>query len=81
MVQWFRGGHSSPKETEVKWNCCDCKKEMKTRLRSNYSYYAILIVEDAQPITYKCKQRGVTESSCESSYSPQGLGQVSQGES
>ena len=25
---------------------------MKTRLRSNYSYYRILIVEDAQPITY-----------------------------
>ena len=30
----------------------DCKKETKTRLGSNYSYYQILIVEDAQPITY-----------------------------
>ena len=27
-----------------------CKVETKTRLRSNYSYYRILIVEDAQPI-------------------------------
>ena len=34
----------------------DCKRETKTRLRSNYSYYAILIVEDAQPITYESKQ-------------------------
>ena len=29
---------------------------MKTRLGSNYSYYQILIVEDAQPITYVCNQ-------------------------
>ena len=27
-----------------------CKVRTKTRLRSNYSYYKILIVEDAQPI-------------------------------
>ena len=33
----------------------NCKSKMKTRLRSNYSYYRILIVEDAQPITYICK--------------------------
>ena len=29
---------------------------MKTRLRCNYSYYWILIVEDAQLITYVRKQ-------------------------
>ena len=34
----------------------DCKNKTKTRLRSNYSYYQILIVEDVQPITYKRKQ-------------------------
>ena len=56
MVLWFRGGHSSPKETEVEWNHLDCKREMKTRLGSNYSYYMILIVEESQPITYRCKQ-------------------------
>ena len=33
----------------------NCKIQTKTRLRSNYSYYRILIVEDAQPITYICK--------------------------
>ena len=32
-------------------------KGTKTRLRSNYSYYRILIVEDAQPIVYERKQR------------------------
>ena len=34
----------------------DCKNMTKTRLRSNYSYYQILIVEDTQPITYAHKQ-------------------------
>ena len=34
----------------------DCKNKTKTRLRSNYSYYQILIVEDAQPIVYVRKQ-------------------------
>ena len=34
----------------------DCKKWTKTRLRSNYSYYQILIVEDTQPITYVREQ-------------------------
>ena len=57
MVQWFRGGRSSPSETEVKRDTMDCKRKMKTRLRSNYSYYRILIVEDTQPIVYRCKQR------------------------
>ena len=59
MVQWFlwfRGGHSSPSETEVERNAVNCKRRMKTRLKSNYSYYAILIVEDVQPITYEDKQ-------------------------
>ena len=56
MVLWFRGGCSGPKETEVEWNHLDCKRETKTRLGSNYSYYAILIVEESQPITYRCKQ-------------------------
>ena len=57
MVLWFRGGRSGPSETEVERNAMDYKKRTKTRLRSNHSYYTILIVEDAQPITYKCKQR------------------------
>ena len=56
MVLWFRGGRSSPKETEVEWNHLDCKREMKTRLRSNYSYYTILIVEEPQLIVYEDKQ-------------------------
>ena len=56
MELGFRGECSSSKETEVERDC-DCKRKMKTRLRSNYSYYRILIVEDAQPIVYKCKQR------------------------
>ena len=57
MVLWFRGGHSSPKVTEVEWNHLDCKKGMKTRLGSNYSYYAILIVEESQPVTNGRKLR------------------------
>ena len=58
MVLWFRGGHSSPKEeTEVEWNHLDCKNRTKTRLRSNYSHYVILIVEESQPVTYEHKQR------------------------
>ena len=56
MVLWFRGGRSSPSETEVERNAMDCKRRMKTRLRSNYSYYTILIVEDTQPIVYEHKQ-------------------------
>ena len=56
MVLWFRGGRSSPSKTEVERNAVNCKREAKTRLRSNYSYYTILIVEDAQPIVYECKQ-------------------------
>ena len=66
-VQWsqwfseFRGERSSSKETEDERKQCDCKRETKTRLRSNYSYYRILIVEDMQPIVYECKQRWVME--------------------
>ena len=56
MVLWFRGGHSGPSETEVERNAMDCKRRTKTRLRSNYSYYTILIVEDAQSIAHKYKQ-------------------------
>ena len=32
-----------------------CKVKMKTRLRSNYSYYRILIVEDVQLIVNMAK--------------------------
>ena len=56
MVQWFRGGHSGPSETEVERNAMDCKRRTKTRLRSNYSYYTILIVEDTQSIAHEYKQ-------------------------
>ena len=34
----------------------DCKIGAKTRLGSNYSYYAILIVEEPQLIVYEDKQ-------------------------
>ena len=47
MVQGFRGGHSSPSETEVERTTVDCKRGAKTRLRSNYSYCTILIVEES----------------------------------
>ena len=49
MILWFRGGCSSPRETEVEWKVVDCKIRVKTRLGSNYSYYVILIVEESQP--------------------------------
>ena len=47
MIQCFKGSeeHSSPSETEVEKETMDCKIEAKTRLRSNYSYYVILIVD------------------------------------
>ena len=61
-VQWFNGsvvqrGCSSPRETEVERETVNCKIRAKTRLGSNYSYYAILIVEESQPIVYGHKQR------------------------
>ena len=46
-VQWSNGGCSSPSETEVERATIDCKIRVKTRLRSNYSYYMILIVEES----------------------------------
>ena len=41
---------SSPNETEDEKNLWDRKRKTKTRLVTNYSYWVILIVEDAQPI-------------------------------
>ena len=55
MVRWFRWGRK-PKLDRGWEGTMNCKNKMKTRLRSNYSYYRILIVEDTQPITYECKQ-------------------------
>ena len=61
--QWLRGSEEGVvAQLDRSWEeTMDCKKWTKTRLRSNYSYYRILIVEDAQPITYVCKQRWVME--------------------
>ena len=60
MVWCFRRGHE-PKLVRRWEGTVDCKNKTKTRLGSNYSYYQILIVEDAQPITYVHKQEWVME--------------------
>ena len=62
VVQWFCGSEESvvaQMRQRLRGNYLDCKYRTKTRLRSNYSYYMILIVEDAQPITYERKQEWV----------------------
>ena len=49
VFQWFRGSEESvvaQERQKLRGDHLDCKWETKTRLRSNYSYYAILIVED-----------------------------------
>ena len=49
MVQWFSGldEGASPNWIEDERESMNCKNKTKTRLRTNYSYYRILIVEDA----------------------------------
>ena len=44
-VEGFRGGCSSPSETEVERETMDCNIRVKTRLEPYYSYYRIVIVE------------------------------------
>ena len=59
MIQWFCGadeGVVAQVRQKLRGMQCYCKKGMKTRLWSDYSYYMILIVEETQPIRYMHKQ-------------------------